>query len=86
MACGLPVVATAAQGVPDIFENGETDGGFVVPIDDTAAFAQRLGGLLDDRELRETVGQAARARVQTAFALEPVGRALRALLIGPTTS
>jgi starch synthase len=86
MACGLPVVATAAQGVPDIFENGETDGGFVVPIDDTAAFAQRLGELLDDRELRETVGRAARARVQTAFALEPVGRALRALLIGPTTS
>jgi glycosyltransferase involved in cell wall biosynthesis len=85
MACGLPVVATAAQGVPDIFENGEADGGFVVPVDDAAAFAQRLGRLLDDRELRETTGRAARARVQTAFALEPVGRALRDLLVGPTT-
>ena len=86
MACGLPVVATAAQGVRDIFEHGEADGGFVVPVDDTAAFTRRLGELLDDRELRETAGRAARERVQTAFALEPVGRALRDLLIGPTTS
>jgi starch synthase len=86
MACGLPVVATAAQGIPDLLEHGEADGGFVVGVDDSASLAQRLGALLDDRGLRETIGRAARARVQTAFALEPVGRALRDLLIGPTTS
>ena len=86
MACGLPVVATAAQGVRDIFERGDADGGYVVPVDDSDALAQKLGGLLDDRQLRETIGRAARTRVQTAFALEPVGRALRDLLVGPTTS
>ena len=86
MACALPVVATAAQGVRDIFERGEADGGYVVPVDDSNALAQKLGELLDDRALRETIGRAARSRVQTAFALEPVGRALRDLLVGPTTS
>ena len=58
----------------------------LVPVDDTAAFTRRLGELVDNRELREAAGRAARERVQTAFALEPVGRALRDLLIGPTTS
>ena len=32
------------------------------------------------------MGRAAQARVQTAFALEPVGRALRDLLVGHTTT
>jgi starch synthase len=85
MACALPVVATAAQGVRDIFEHGEADGGLVVPVDDLPGFTAALGALLDDAERQRALGQAGRARVESAFALEPVGHALRALLIGPTT-
>jgi glycosyltransferase involved in cell wall biosynthesis len=84
MACGLPVVATAAQGVRDIFEHGEADGGLVVERDDVDALAAHLAALLDDPQRRRELGRRARNRVETAFALEPVGRALRAFFLpGP---
>jgi glycosyltransferase involved in cell wall biosynthesis len=80
MACGLPVVATAAQGVADIFEGGEQDGGLVVARDDVAGFASALGTLLDDAPRRDRAGRAARRRIESAFALERVGEELGAFL------
>ena len=80
MACGLPVVATAAQGVADIFEAGEGDGGLVVPREDVAAFAVALGALLDDPARRHRAGLAARRRVESAFGLESVGKELCSFL------
>ncbi|HEY9652022.1 MAG TPA: glycosyltransferase family 4 protein, partial [Coleofasciculaceae cyanobacterium] len=47
MACGLPVVAAEAPGVADILADGEASGGIVVARDDTTAFAQALGRILD---------------------------------------
>jgi glycosyltransferase involved in cell wall biosynthesis len=85
MGCGLPVVATAAQGVRDIFEAGEEHGGIVVERDDVAALAAGIGALLDDEPRRLELGRRARRRVDAAFALEPVGRALRAFLVDSTT-
>ncbi|MEP6811388.1 MAG: glycosyltransferase family 4 protein [Actinomycetota bacterium] len=84
-ACGLPVVATDAQGVRDLFENGEADGGVVVERDDIDAFAQALGRLIDDEQHRLRLGSAARRRVEDAFALDAVGRELRAFLVDGTT-
>jgi glycosyltransferase involved in cell wall biosynthesis len=80
MACGLPVVATNAQGIEDIFEHGEQDGGIVVPREDSAALAAELGRLLDHAEQRREIARCARRRIGTAFALDPVGRALAAFL------
>jgi glycosyltransferase involved in cell wall biosynthesis len=86
MACSLPVVATAAQGVRDIFEHGEEDGGVVVEREDMKALAHQLGALLDDESRRLELGRRARQRVEAAFALEAVGHALRAFFLDATPS
>ncbi len=77
MACGLPVVAADAQGVPDILEDGEASGGLVVPREDPEALARALGPLLTDPARCRAVGARARRRVETAFSLDAVGRQLR---------
>ena len=82
MACGLPVVAADASGVPDILEAGEAHGGIVVARGDPTAFAESLGRLLDDAVAARRMGALARARVESAFSLETVGAQLRTLLAG----
>jgi glycosyltransferase involved in cell wall biosynthesis len=59
-AAGLPVVATAVGGVPDLVQHGET--GILVPPGDTAAMAEALATLARDAERREGLGRTARAR------------------------
>ena len=67
MAAGLPVVATAVGGVPELVVEGET--GLLAPARDPEALAQALGQLLDDRGLRERLGEAGRARAEERFDL-----------------
>src|SRR2546425_7297077 len=57
-ACGLPVVAGNAGGVPDAVRDGET--GFLVPPEDPAAFADAICRLLGDAALaqRMEIGRA----------------------------
>jgi glycosyltransferase involved in cell wall biosynthesis len=81
MACGLPVVAANAPGVPDILEDGEAHGGIVVPREDAAAFATALGALLDEPDRARVMGELARARTASAFALEAVGGQLHEFLL-----
>lgn len=59
-ACGVPAVATAVGGVPELVDDGVT--GLVVPPDDARALADALECLLSDPSLRERMGQAARER------------------------
>ena len=73
MACGLPVVAADASGVPDVLENGEDSGGVVVPRGDVDALARELGGLLDDQARARLLGGLARQRIEQEFSLEVVG-------------
>jgi starch synthase len=77
MACGLPVVGADANGVEDVV--GDT--GIVVPRGDADALAAALRELLIDGERRAELGQRARRRVETHFALRPIGAALRSFLI-----
>ncbi|GHD39357.1 glycosyl transferase family 1 [Thalassobaculum fulvum] len=60
-AAGLPVLAGAAGGVPDIVRDGTT--GLLVPEGDAAAFAAALRALLDDPDRRRAMGGAARRTV-----------------------
>jgi glycosyltransferase involved in cell wall biosynthesis len=80
MACGLPVVASRAHGLPDIFETGEGSGGILVPCDDVAALAHGLTRLAASPELRERLGRSARLRIEQHFAVDAVGRQLDELL------
>lgn len=76
MACGLPLVASDAQGLADILEKGEEHGGLLTPAGEANALAAALHRLRADRALRARLGQAARVRVETAFSIETVGAAL----------
>lgn len=80
MACNLPVVATDAQGVPDILGGGEASGGLMVPRNDSSALAQALGHVLDNPAWCRELGKRARSQVETCFSLEAVGEQLRAFL------
>jgi glycosyltransferase involved in cell wall biosynthesis len=87
MACGLPVVAADANGVPDIFEDGEASGGVVVPRGDPRALADALVELLSDPARRQRLAIQAQARVADAFSLEAVGSGLAATLAsGPSAT
>ena len=66
-AAGRPVVAGDVGGVADVVLDGVT--GFVVDPTDEAAFADRLGRLAVDPELRERLGRAAPGQAR-AFAGE----------------
>ena len=61
-ASGLPVVATAAGGVPAMVTDGET--GLLTPLDDHAAIADGVLRLLDDPRLAARLTTRARAQCE----------------------
>jgi phosphatidylinositol alpha-1,6-mannosyltransferase len=61
-ATGLPVVAGDSGGAPDAVREGET--GYVVNGRDPAQLADRVAGLLADRDLAKRMGAAGRAWVE----------------------
>jgi glycosyltransferase involved in cell wall biosynthesis len=58
MAFGLPVVATAAGGIPEAVDDGVS--GRIVPPRDPTALADALADVLSDEERRKTLGAAGR--------------------------
>lgn len=68
MACGLPVVATAVGGTPDLVEEGVT--GHLVPSDDEAAMADAIWRCYSQPDLAHAYGQTARARALANFGLD----------------
>ncbi len=67
LAARVPVVATAAGGIPDIIEDGVT--GLLVPPDDEATLAAAIERMLRDRELRERVIGAGTTKVEQNFSI-----------------
>ena len=68
MAAGVPVVASATGGLPELVADERT--GFLVPIGDVEALAGRLGRLLEDKALRIRMGEAARRRAVRSFSID----------------
>ena len=64
----LPVVSTRWRGIPDIVEDGVT--GFLTPVKDAAAVADRLARLLQDEKLRTSMGRKGRWRYLELFTVE----------------
>lgn len=60
MSAGLPVVASAVDGIPELVRDGEE--GLLVPAGDDAALARAIHELHDDPERRRRYGEAARLR------------------------
>ena len=69
MACGVPVVASAVGGVPEVVTDGES--GFLRPVGDVAGMADAVLRLIGDRALARRMSAAARARAETTFRREP---------------
>jgi starch synthase len=63
MACGCPVIASTNTGAEDLFTEGRE--GFIVPIRDFVAIADRLQMLADNPELRLHMSEAALRRVKS---------------------
>ncbi len=78
MARGVPVVAAAVAGVPEMID--DTCGRLVEP-DDAPALADALLSLLEDEPLRRRLGLAARQRVVDRFQLSDEVARLRLLLL-----
>jgi colanic acid/amylovoran biosynthesis glycosyltransferase len=68
MSTGLPVVASAISGIPELVE--DEVGGLLVPPRDAAAIARAVARLVADPALRARLGDAARRRVLADFDLE----------------
>ena len=81
MACGLPVVASAASGMQEILKDGWNSGGVVVPCKDPDALACEAIRLLENPTWREEVGRRARSRIQAMFSANAVGRQLADVLL-----
>jgi len=67
MACGRPLVATAAGGVLDIVEDGAT--GLLVAPGDAAATARAAVRILSDPAVASALGRAGRQRAEREFGL-----------------
>jgi len=69
LSCGVPVVASAVGGLPEVIADGEV--GFLRPVGDVAAMAEAVGRLLDDAPLRRRFGAAGRRLAESRYALAP---------------
>jgi sugar transferase (PEP-CTERM/EpsH1 system associated) len=67
MASGLPVVATATGGNPELVAAGVT--GCLVPPGNSAALAQAIAAYAEDAQLRREHGRASRARAESEYSL-----------------
>lgn len=68
MAVGRPVLASDLGGLPEVVEDGVT--GQLLPAQDTAAWAEAMANLAQDRARCQAWGQAGRRRFQEHFTLD----------------
>ncbi|MBS0659006.1 MAG: glycosyltransferase family 4 protein [Verrucomicrobia bacterium] len=84
LACGLPVITTPHTGGPDVLTDGED--GFIVPVRDVDAMADRLDRLATRRELCREMSAAARrkaARLDWSVYRTGLAQAVRQCLASP---
>jgi L-malate glycosyltransferase len=72
MAAGIPVVATAVGGTPEVFPE-EAAGGILVPCRDSERLATAIASLALDPRRRAAMAAAGRRRLATAITNDPMG-------------
>ncbi len=65
MASEVPVIATRAGGLPEVVADGET--GYLLPVGDVDAMAERAIAILSDKTLHRRLGRAGRTRAEEEF-------------------
>jgi glycosyltransferase involved in cell wall biosynthesis len=68
LACGTPVVATAVGGIPEQIENGKT--GFLTPVGDATAMAEKIIDLLKHDDKRKRMGEKSAQSAKAKFSLD----------------
>ena len=76
-ACGVPAVASRIYGITDAVEDCKT--GLLFPAGEVAALTQALLKLLEDRGLRQQMGEAARVRALELFSSQKITKEMLAL-------
>lgn len=74
MASGLPVISTRCGGPETVVADGET--GYLTPVMDAEAMAEKMRSLLADADLRKRMGERARRIAEETFSLETAGRVI----------
>jgi colanic acid/amylovoran biosynthesis glycosyltransferase len=72
MACGMPIVTTDCGGMSEAVTNGKE--GFLVQVRDPKKMAISIMQLIDNRELRVSMGEKAREKVMADFSAEKQAR------------
>jgi glycosyltransferase involved in cell wall biosynthesis len=80
MAVGLPVVASAVGGVPELVRDGVD--GLLVPAGDPAAMAAAIARLVERPGERARMGAAARERIRSEYTTEAMVRRTADLYLG----
>ena len=68
MAAGMPILATAVGGVPEIIQTEKS--GLLVPARDEHAFIEQCIRLIDDPALRARLSKGARTFIETQYTLD----------------
>ena len=77
MYCGLPVVTEQVTHGPEIMYLHEGENGFMVPVGDIEALADRLHLLLTDGDLRQRFSERARHEIATRGHIDELCKGVR---------
>ena len=69
-AIGRPIITTQSIGCKDTVDDGVN--GFLIPTKDVGALVEKLRVLIDDADLRQRMGRAAREKAEREFSLDIV--------------
>ena len=69
-AVGRPIITTNSIGCKDVVEDGIN--GFLIPVKDSEALADKLRILIEKKELRIDMGKASRKKAEQEFSIENV--------------
>jgi glycosyltransferase involved in cell wall biosynthesis len=69
-ACGVPTIASHIYGITDAVEDGKT--GVLFPPGNSTLLTQYILKLVEDPELRNSMGKAARIRAQELFSSQKI--------------
>lgn len=78
MQFSLPIISTLEGGIPEIVEDRQT--GFLVPKRDVNALVEKLELLINNKELRASMGIAARNKYEEKFTLGHFEKSLTSIL------